>query len=112
MNERLEKLCTEAKSLTGIDIRYAKGRKEEYVRIRFAISNIGIKYMGFNTVQMADFFNYDHSTIVHHKKSHKGKYQSDDEYAHLFDQLIKRIGADNESKLDTDEIISLIKELQ
>jgi hypothetical protein len=109
--ERLLGLCRKAKELTGIDIRYARGRKEEYVRIRSAISNIAHRHMGMTTVYIGEFFGYsEHSTIVHHKQTHDGRYSSDDDYADIYNSLLRDLPQDEVSTLDVKEVTKMIRE--
>jgi len=104
-------LCEYAVEVTGIDIRYAKGRREEYVRLRAAIMVILMNYYGVTTTLAGHFFNRDHTTAVHHKANHPWRYKSDDEYAYLYDELVKHVllCKRNQVDLDVQEVLEYIK---
>lgn len=110
-NEIFNELCEFGVKLTGIDIRYAKGRREEYVRMRAAIMVILINYYGVTTTLSGHFFNLDHTTAVHHKANHPWRYKSDDEYAYLYDEFVKYVllTKRNQVDLDMQDILDNIK---
>lgn len=101
-NETFNELCEFGTRLTGIDIRYAKGRRDEYVRIRACIMVVMMNYCNTTTTLIGHLFNRDHSTAVHHKANHPWRYKSDDEYARLFDEFVKYILFTKRSQLDID----------
>lgn len=108
--ENLRALCNIAKECTSIDVRFAKGRKAEYVRIKAAIANIAIRHLGIQSIEVGEFFDYrDHTTISHHKKNHEGRYKTDPEYSHLYSNLFSKSIITASSPLDVEEVCSLLR---
>lgn len=108
--ESLRVLCDLAKQHTSIDVRFAKGRKADYVRIKAAIANIAIRHLGIQSIEVGEFFNYsDHTTVSHHKKNHAGRYRTDPDYTLLYRSLFRKAVVTIDSPLDVDEVCSLLR---
>jgi hypothetical protein len=86
--EVFNRLTLFSKESCGLDITKVNGiRKGQYVRIRASIIVSMMKHFGAKSVEMAEAFNIDHTSVLHHKKNHAGRYQSDDDYAEIFDEI-------------------------
>lgn len=106
-------ICEQIKSSTGIDITKVHGiRKGDYVRIRATIIVTMIKYKGTKTVELAELLAIDHTTVIYHRENHTGRYQSDDNYAELYDETARFLVNMEGEKADTDlvKVIGLIRE--
>lgn len=106
-------ICEQVKSVTGIDITKVHGiRKGEYVRIRATIIVTMIKYKGTKTVELAELLGIDHTTVIYHRENHTGRYQSDDDYAELYDNIARYLVNLEGERADTDlvKVIGLIRE--
>lgn len=101
-------LCDLAKEITGLDIRYTKCRKKEFVQVKCAIINVMRKYQSTSTVQLARMMGIHHTTIIHHTKDHPSRYRWEDDYAMLYDKMVKRVmnGSDTFS---VDKMMNLMK---
>lgn len=106
--QQFNELCKVAKSITGIDFRYTRSRKKEFVQLRCAVINIMRKYYSTNTVQTAELMDMDHTTILHHTKDHASRYRYEDNYADLYDKLVRHV-IDNTETIRTDKMIQLMK---
>lgn len=112
LTESYNSLCKYAKEFTGIDITKVHGvRKVNYVRIRAAIIVAMLRYLGVYTTDLGDMMGLDHSTIIHHRNNHVGRYRSDDEYAHLYDHVARHLTKITENKdgADLTSVLTLIK---
>jgi hypothetical protein len=110
--ESYEKLCEFAKSFTGIDITKVHGiRKIGYVRIRASIIVAMLRYVGITTTSLGEMMGLDHSTVVHHRQNHTGRYRSDDEYALLYDHIARQLTSMNDAKTEEElgNVLSLIR---
>lgn len=101
-------LCELAKRVTGIDIRYVTQRKKEYVQIRSALVNVMRRYYSATTVQVGRFLNMHHTTVIHHSKDHSSRYRFEDDYANLYDQMV-RFAMSNADTLNVDRVLNLMK---
>jgi chromosomal replication initiation ATPase DnaA len=108
--ERLNNLAELMKDISGYDIRVTRGRPQKYVRPKAVIAVVATHWYGMDLTKVGHFLNWkDHTVVCHHRKNHKGRYRSDDEYAEMYDELMKRIAAP-----ETDQfagIISMIKSI-
>lgn len=116
MNSKLlqsyNNLCEYAKEITGIDItKVGRIRRKEYVRIRASIIVSMLKYLGASTVDMGEIMGLDHTTIIHHRNNHKGRYRSDDEYLYTYDSISKYLVriSDNKDNVELGSVLNLIK---
>ena len=110
--ESYEKLCKYAHEFTGIDISKVHGRRKiNYVRIRAAIMVAMLRYLGISTVDLGEIMCLDHSTIIHHRNNHNGRYRSDDEYAHLYDHIARHLTSITENKdgAELNSVLTLIR---
>lgn len=106
-------LCEFMQTYTGYDITKVHGiRKGTYVRIRASIIVVMTKYKGTSTVELAELLGMDHTTIIYHRDNHAGRYQSDDDYQELYDQLARYLVGIEGKKSDTDlvRVLGLIRE--
>jgi hypothetical protein len=113
ITESYEKLCKYAQEFTGIDITKAHGRRKiHYVRIRASIMVAMLRYMGITTVDLGEIMCLDHSTIIHHRNNHNGRYRSDDEYAHLYDHIARHLTSISENKdgAELNSVVALIRQ--
>lgn len=113
--EVFDRLTFFAKENHGLDITKLNGiRKGPYVRIRASIIVSMMKHFGTKSVEMAEAFNIDHTSVLHHKKNHAGRYQSDDDYAEIFDEISKyaisvRAELVGEDSTELPKVVSLIR---
>jgi|Laugresbdmm110dd_1035094.scaffolds.fasta_scaffold02758_12 chromosomal replication initiation ATPase DnaA len=109
--EVFNELCEEGKKITGIDVRLAPRRKKENIHLRASIMVILMNYFGVTTTSAGKLFNRDHTTAVHHRANHQWRYRCDDEYADIYDRLVRYVVAINKDKsqVDLSEILGLIK---
>jgi hypothetical protein len=101
-------LCELARNITGVDVRFTRSRKKEFVQIRCALINVMRKYYSTNTVQTADLMKLDHTTIIHHTKDHPSRYRYEDDYADLYDKLVRYVMNSSET-ISTDKMIHLMR---
>lgn len=106
--QQFNSLCQVAKGITGLDFRYTRSRKKEFVQLRCAVINIMRKYYATNTVQTASLMGMDHTTILHHTKDHASRYRFEDDYADLYDKLVRHV-IDNSETISTDKMVQLMK---
>lgn len=102
------KLCDAGFRITNHDIRNTKRRHIEIVRLRYAIGNIMMN-TGATSVEAGRMMGKDHSTLLYYKEYHKGRYQSDEEYARLYDELWSEIKDEEKGIDDIKDIIEAIK---
>lgn len=109
--EKFQQMKDIIKDICGVDIRYAKGRKQEYVRPRAAFCVVATYWHNFILEDVAEYVGYkDHTSVIHHRDNHAGRYRSDDEYASLYDELFSRVRV-NTPDLDVEHVITMIKSL-
>ena len=107
-DQQFNDLCKVAKEITGLDVRYTRSRKKEYVQIRCALVNVMRRYYSASTVQLARLLDKHHTTIIHHSKDHVSRYRFQDDYASLYDQLVRH--AINQSDtISVDKMVSLMR---
>lgn len=106
--QQFNELCRLAKEITGIDVRYTKSRKKEFVQIRCALVNVMRRYYSASTVQLAKLMDKHHTTIIHHSKDHSSRYRFEDDYASLYDQLVRHVMSQSET-ISVDKMVSLMK---
>lgn len=118
MRDKLEQLAEITKEVTGIDVRYARGRRQSVVRPKAAFATIASRWYGIELVKVAEKCGWlcyngigDHSIVSHHRNNHKGRYKSDDEYAEIYDSIMKRLAMDKEDVGQINSIVELINEL-
>jgi hypothetical protein len=109
--EVFNELCEEGIKITGIDIRNAPRRKKENIHLRASIMVILMNYFGVTTTNSGKMFNRDHTTAVHHRANHQWRYKTDDEYADVYDRLVRYVVAMNKDRtqVDLNEVLDLIK---
>lgn len=103
-----EKLCDAGVRLTNHDIRRTKRRHIEIVRLRYAIGNI-LMDAGATSVEAGRLMGKDHSTLLYYKEYHKGRYQSDEEYARLYDTLSDEVVDEKKAFDDLQDVVDAIK---
>jgi hypothetical protein len=101
-------VCDKAKEVSGLDIRYTKSRKREFVSVKCAIVNVLHKYYGLKLVQIGGLIGFHHTTVIHHLKDHPSRYRFDDEYAQVFDKLSRHAMSTTEI-LSVDKMMNLMK---
>lgn len=90
--EILDKMTAYAKDHFNIDITKVNGiRKGPYVRVRASIMVTMMRVVATKSVELAEAFNVDHTSVLHHKTNHLGRYQSDDEYAEVYDTMFRYV---------------------
>jgi chromosomal replication initiation ATPase DnaA len=108
--DKLNVLAEIMKDISGYDIRLTRGRPQKYVRPKAVIAVVASNWYGMDLTRVGHFLNWsDHTVVCHHRKNHKGRYRSDDEYAEMYDEVMKRVASP-----ETDEfvgIISMIKSI-
>lgn len=115
--EALDIVLQYTKETHGLDLtKVHKTRKGMYVRFRASIFVSMMKFFGMTSVELGELFQLDHTSILHHKKNHCGRYQSDDEYAETYDEIAKYVIALRSKMVGEDpaelpKVISLIRGL-
>lgn len=88
----LDRVAEYAKENCSVDVYKVQGiRKGAYVRVRASIMVSMMKVVASKSVELAEFFGVDHTSVLHHKVNHAGRYQSDDEYAEVYDMIFRYI---------------------
>lgn len=108
--QRLDQLALVFKEKANIDIHTRPCRKAEIIRGKASFINIAIRNMGVVLEQVADYLGYkDHTSVLHHRDNHHGRFKSDPDYADIYLMVSKEIapGFDEESK----EVFKLIKSI-
>lgn len=105
---QFNELCDLAKEITGVDIRLRKCRKKENVQVKCAIINVMRKYQSTSTVQLARLMSTHHTTIIHHTKDHPSRYRWEDDYAMLYDKLVRHVMNGSEI-ISIDKMMNLMK---
>jgi hypothetical protein len=109
MKEQIfSEVCQVAKEVSGLDIRYTRSRKREFVSVKCAIVNVLHKYYGLKLVQIGSLLDFHHTTVIHHLKDHPSRYRFDDEYAQIFDKLSRHAMSTTEI-LSVDKMMNLMK---
>lgn len=103
-----KQLCHLAKDLTGLEIRYTRSRKKEYVQIKCAIVNVMRRYYSASTLQIGRLLGLHHTTIIHHSKDHSSRYRFESDYAALYDKLVRH-AMDKSETISTDKMLQLMK---
>lgn len=105
MKEQVFKeVCSKAKEVTGLDVRYTRSRKRDIVQTKSAIVNVLHKFYGLNLVEIGGLIGYHHTTVIHFLRDHSARYRYDNEYCQIYDQLSRHA-------MDTTEYISVDKML-
>ena len=110
--EHFDALCEHGRELNGIDIRYSKGKKGKVVLIKAVIINVMIRLYKISLSELGiDLLKRDHTYPLYHRDNHKGRYQSDDEYADLYDRMVKFAlnRKTTQTQLGIDDILVCIK---
>lgn len=105
---QFNELCALAKEITGIDVRYSRTRKKEFVQIKAAIVNVMRRYCSASTVQLARLLKLHHTTIIHHSKDHASRYRFEDDYAALYDKLVRHVMNQSDT-LKVESVLNLMK---
>lgn len=80
-------LCEFASNKYGIDVRKDRSRKAGSVRIRHAIGKILSVNLGYTLTEIGKQMGVDHTVIVYCRSLHHARYQSDQAYAKVHDEL-------------------------
>ena len=80
-------LCEFASNKYGIDVRKDRSRKAGSVRIRHAIGKILSVNLGYTLTEIGKQMGVDHTVIVYCRSLHHARYQSDQAYANVHDEL-------------------------
>jgi hypothetical protein len=96
-------LCEFASNKYGIDVRKDRSRKAGSVRIRHAIGKILSVNLGYTLTEIGKQMGVDHTVIVYCRSLHHARYQSDQAYAKVHDEL-------EAYKSPTDESLNAILE--
>jgi iron-sulfur cluster repair protein YtfE (RIC family) len=107
-DQDFNELCRLAKEITGIEVRYTRSRKKEFVQIRCAIVNVMRRYYSASTVQLGRLLDMHHTTIIHHSKDHSSRYRFEDDYASLYDKLVRH-AMEKSDTISVDKMVSLMK---
>lgn len=100
-------LCEYAKQEFGIDIRRDKSRKDSTVRIRHSIATLLSTKYGYTVTEVGSAVGVDHTTVVYCRSMHVPRYQSDKQYAKVYNVLDRLEPVDQSLQ----EIINLIKNI-
>jgi len=106
--KQFNELCELAKQVTGLDIRYTRCRKREFVQIKCAIINVMRKYQSTSTVKLASLLGVHHTTIIHHTKDHPSRYRWEDDYALLYDRMVRHV-MDQSDTFSLDQMMNLMR---
>lgn len=90
--ESFDKVAEFAKEQFNVDVNKVQGiRKGPYVRVRASIMVTMMKVLAAKSVELGEALNVDHTSVLHHKVNHPGRYQSDDEYAEIYDATFRYV---------------------
>ena len=103
-----KELVAIAKEVTGVDVRYSRSRKKEYVQIKCAIVNVMRRYYSASTVQLGRLLDLHHTTIVHHSKDHSSRYRFEPDYAELYDKMV-RFAMSKSETISTEKMVQLMR---
>lgn len=110
--EIYNRLCEEAKAITGYDIRMVHGiRKAKYVRIRAVIIVLMCNLYATKTTELRELMGMDHTTIIYHRDAHEDRMFGDDDYAEIYERMEEAFSqvTDVKSNADMVKIIGLIR---
>lgn len=111
--KNLDNLAELVKDIMGYDVRLTRGRPQKYVRPKAAMAVVAANWYGIDLTTVGRYLNWtDHTTVVHHRKNHKYRYRSDDEYAEIYDELMRRVTKNDTNTEGFEDILSLVKKLQ
>lgn len=106
--EDFNELVALAKEITGVDVRYSRSRRREFVQIKCAIVNVMRRYYSTKTVQLGRLLNLHHTTVVHHSNDHSSRYRFEPEYAELYDKMV-RFAMNKSETINTEKMVQLMK---
>lgn len=107
--ENLDLLLELTKRRTGMNVLYLRRRNAEIILAKACVINVMSKYFGANTVQIGELFDMHHSTVIHHLQKHHTRYKYEDEYASLYDFLMKSVMQKDKDTIDVDGVLSLLR---
>jgi len=109
--EKFEQMRDWVREITGIDLKYAKGRRQEFVRPRAAFAVVAANWYNITLVDVTQYLGLkNHTSMVHHRKNHVGRYRSDDEYASIYDSLMMKVRQKAAGE-DVSVVLEMIKQL-
>ena len=100
-------LCEHAKEQFGIDIRKDRSRRGATVRVRHSIATLLSTKYGYSVTEVGNTMRFDHTTVVHCRMMHVPRYQTDKQYAKVYDTLDRLEPTDQSLQ----EIINFIKNI-
>ena len=111
--DKFKEIKKTACSVTNISLEEleSKSRKRYVVDARRMVFSIAKDYLEMKISHIADRFNMNHASIIHHLKQHKDLITSDIYYKDRFDKLLDLYKL-NISYVNKDELIEEIKKLK
>jgi hypothetical protein len=106
-----EQLADECYRLNGYNIRADKTRSYELVLNRMAIGNIMTRELKRSTVEVGRKMGVHHTTVVHYRNEHYGRYRYDQQYKTLYDKLCNFILSSPNERYQLDNVITWIRSL-
>jgi chromosomal replication initiator protein len=71
----------------------SKTRKTEVVNGRFIFCGVMKEYFGYSLKKIGEFVGgRDHTTIIHSIKEYKNRYQNEEHYRHMVNNIYNKIG--------------------
>ncbi len=89
----------------------SRSRKRYIVDARRMVFSMAKDYLNMKILHIADKFNMNHASVIHHLKQHTDLMTSDIYYKDRFDKLVE-LYKQNISFINADELINEIKELK
>lgn len=110
MISRANKLLVETiKSFMGIDVTITRSRRKEVVMARACVIMVLRNYYLATMVQAAKLYKMDHSTVVYHASKHSHRYKHEDDYAKIYEHLLKVCTQASKPTINTNEVYELIE---
>lgn len=109
VEEHFNALASVALEYSEVDIRNTRSRKYDIVLVKACVINILTRYYGGNTVNVGKAIGNDHSTIIHHLRKHSQRFKYEPEYNMLYNYLSKYAVASNDSPINVDNLVQIMK---
>ena len=111
--DKFQEVKKTACSVTNISLEElnSRSRKRYIVDARRMVFSMAKDYLNMKILHIADKFNMNHASVIHHLKQHKDLMTSDIYYKDRFYKLVE-LYKQNISFINADELINEIKELK
>jgi len=111
--DKFQEVKKTACSVTNISLEEleSRSRKRYIVDARRMVFSMAKDYLNMKILHIADKFNMNHASVIHHLKQHTDLMTSDIYYKDRFDKLVE-LYKQNISFINADELINEIKELK